>query len=162
MIRALSKLADDKRAPLPEAAFFDVVGAELESGRAREDFDDYVSTGKKKRVPDGALGACFEPVETTYAIHGAGFDVVASRAAREVRGVEANGPAAAAGLRNGDALDSADVPDRVDRLAKIEITRDGKPMMITYTPTIGARRGQGFRRRSRLSDDACRKLALRR
>jgi len=162
VVRALSKLADARRAPLPEATFFEVVGAELESGRAREDFDAYVSTGKKTRVPDAALGACFEPIETSYAIHGAGFDVVASRAAREVRGVDPKGPAAAAGLRNGDVLDSADVPDRVDRLARIEITRDGKALVITYEASIGARRGQGFHRRSRLSDEMCRKLALRR
>jgi len=161
VIRALSRLADETHAPLPEATFFEVLGHEIDAAQVREDFDDYVITGRKKRVPDAALGPCFETLETTYETYAAGFDVAASREAHAIRNVDPKGPAAAAGLRNGDVLDRMEVPDRVDRMVKIEVTREGKPVVVTYRPVHGARRGQGFRRKASLTEEACRKLALR-
>lgn len=161
VVRALSALADEKHAPLPESTFFEVLARELEAAHARDDFDGIVTTGKKRRVPETALGACFESVETSYAVHAPGFDVTASLAAREVRGIDPKGPAAAAGLRNGDVLTAADVPDRADRTAKIAVERDGRAVTVTYRPTSGTRAGQGFRRKAALTEEACRKLALR-
>jgi len=46
-------------------------------------------------------------------------------------------------------------------MVKIEVTREGKPVVVTYRPVRGARRGQGFRRKASLTEEACRKLALR-
>jgi len=78
-----------------------------------------------------------------------------------VIGVEPKGPAAAAGLRDGDVLTTADVPERADQTAKVEVQREGRPVVITYRPLSGARRGQAFRRKPALGEEACRKLALR-
>ena len=113
-------------------------------------------------LPELALGPCFESRDVAYDVYEPGFDVSASLAAHVVVGVVAKGPAAAAGLRDRDMLVHADVPDRVDTNAKVEVERDGKRVTISYRPVSGSRRGQAFRRKAALTEDACRKLALRR
>ena len=71
------------------------------------------------------------------------------------------GPAATAGLRDGDVLVTADVPERADQIARVEVEREGHPVVVTYRPRFGSRRGQAFRRKAALGEEACRKLALR-
>jgi hypothetical protein len=59
-------------------------------------------------------------------------------------------------------LVTADVPDRAEQTAKLEVDRGGKHVVVSYRPTSGTKRGQGFRRKPALTDEACKRLALRR
>lgn len=162
VVRDLAKQAGEKSGPLPENALRDRLVGELGEARAREDFEDVVAVGRRTKLPENALGPCFEAREVAYGVYAPGFDVAGSRAAHAIVGLEVKGPAALAGLRERDILVSADIPDRADQTAKVEVERDGKRVMIGYAPTSGTRRGQGFRRKPALTDDGCRKLALRR
>jgi hypothetical protein len=99
----------------------------------------------------------------SYDILDAGFDLAGTRAddEKKVRGVDAKGAAAKAGLRNGDRLVKADEPIDPTETWKIEIERDGRPQSIAWKPAGASKKGQGFRKKPGLSDDACKKLALR-
>ncbi|MDB4935264.1 MAG: hypothetical protein JWP87_2236 [Labilithrix sp.] len=162
VVRGLATLAGERRGPLPESAPYDAVVAELGEARAKEDFDDVLTFGRRTRLPDNALGPCFESREVAYDVYDAGFDVVASRAAHAIVGVDPKGPAALAGLRDRDVLVSVEVPERAEQTAKIEVERSGKRVVVSYRPTSGTKRGQGFRRKPALTEEACKKLALRR
>ena len=161
VLRALAERAGETNKPLPGDAVGVLLAGEIGEARAREDFEDFVSMGRKKKLPEAALGACFEASEVAYDLYEPGFDVAASRSAHAVVGVVPRGPAATAGLRNGDVLLTADVPERVDQTAKVEVTREDRRVTVTYRPLSGSRRGQAFRRRPSLGEEACRKLALR-
>jgi hypothetical protein len=161
VLRALAVRSGERRGPLPGDAVGELLTAELGAGRARTELEDFVLVGRKKRLPDTALGPCFEVSEVAYEIYEPGFDVAGSRAAHVIAGVEPQGPAAAAGLRNGDGLTTAEVPERADQTATVEVAREGRPLRITYRPSSGSRRGQAFRRKPALGEEACRKLALR-
>jgi M61 glycyl aminopeptidase len=161
VLRALMVRAEERRGPLPAAAIDELLSTELGAAHARNDLEDFVLVGRKKKLPEAALGGCFEPTEIAYESYEPGFDVAGSRTAHAIVGVDAKGPAFAAGLRNGDVRVAGEVPERADQTAKLELERDGRPVAITYRPTSGPRRGQGFRRKAGLSEEACRKLALR-
>jgi hypothetical protein len=162
VVHALAKLSEQRGGPIPESAPHDAVVAELGEARTKEDFDDVLVLGRRTRLPENALGACFESRDVTYDVYDAGFDVAASRTAHAIVGLDAKGPAARAGLRADDVLVSVEVPDRADQTAKIDVDRGGKHVVVSYRPTSGTKRGQGFRRKPSLTDEACRKLALRR
>jgi hypothetical protein len=68
---------------------------------------------------------------------------------------------AALGLLERDVLVSADIPDRADQTTKVEVQRGRKRIVISYRSVSGTRRGQAFRRKAALTEEACRKLALR-
>ncbi|MEA2747655.1 MAG: hypothetical protein QOI41_1798 [Myxococcales bacterium] len=118
--------------------------------------------GRRTKLPETALGPCFESRDVSYDVYASGFDVAASRAAHAIVGLDPKGPAAAAGVRDHDRLVSDDVPERTDQTAKLQLERAGKSVLVTYRPTSGTKRGQGFRRKPALTEEACRKLALRR
>lgn len=161
VVRAIATKALEKRGPLPADAAHVELAALVGEAHARADFDDVVATGRRIRVPDDALGGCFEARDATYEIRDEGFDVAASRAAGVVVALDAKGVAARAGLREGDAIVSVDVASGPGQKTRIEVDRAGKRETITFDPVSGKKRGQSFRRRAGLTDAACRKLAAR-
>lgn len=138
--------------------------ATKEGGEAvRADFDDVVVSARRQTLPNDALGGCFEPRDVMYDVLDVGFDLAGTRAdaGRKVRGVDPKGAAAKAGLRDGDKLLQAEDPVAPRVLTKLEVERDGRPISVSYEPAGVAKKGQGFRRKPGLSDEACKKLALR-
>jgi len=164
VLRALVRDAATKSGRLPEATFHDKVAAEI-GARGKEDFDAFVVRPTKTAMPGDSLGACFELGEASYDIVYAGLDVAATRDARRVVGFDSNGPtskaSSKAGVRATDTVVSIeDVLDAATPIT-VEVERDRKMVKIAFEPKSRVRRGPSFRRRAGLSDDACRKLALR-
>ncbi len=162
VVRALASHAETVRGPLPATAVRDALAVEIGAENAAIDFDDTVAHGTKNRLPDDALGPCFDSRDVLLDLYAAGFDVGASRTAHALVGLDAKGPAAAAGLREADRLVTIDIPERSDRPASVTVERDQKRVVITYRPVAGTKRSQAFRRRANVSEEMCRKLALRR
>ncbi len=157
-IKALAAKAEASHKPLPADAL-DAAIEDLGLKLGRADFDDLVATGKKTKLSDGALGECFEPREATYDIPAPGFDVGASRRAGKAIDVDPKGPAAAAGLKEGDTLVNIDGAfDKPDEAVRIEVARPGGAAVVTYKPTAGTRRGQSFKRKPDVSETACKKM----
>lgn len=160
LLRALLHSSDAMHVQIAVEDF--LLAAVKEGGDVvRADFDDVVVNAKRSSLPRDALGGCFEPRDAIYEGLDAGFDVAGSRAEKKVRDVDPKGPAAKAGLREGEPLVSTDDPLETTEPMNVEVERDGRATTIAFKPTGGTRKGQAFRRKPGLSDDACKKLALR-
>lgn len=165
VLRRHFKEAEDRRPRGPVAeetwrgSIADVIGQATE----KSDFEDMILITKRTTLPADTLGGCFESKEMPFDVYDPGFDVNASRDAARVIGVRANGPAAKAGLRDGDIVVKLDDDPNggVTSKLKVEIERDGKSVTLAFHPSSGAKKGIGFRRRPGISDEACRKQALR-
>jgi predicted metalloprotease with PDZ domain len=85
--------------------------------------------------PAPALDSCSRLSRENAPTFDLGFDFEGSRTAKTVMGVEADGPAFAAGLRNGQPLTGASVYNgQTDRLATITIRGDAGDRRIAYLP----------------------------
>ncbi|MGH9449901.1 MAG: trypsin-like peptidase domain-containing protein [Terriglobia bacterium] len=118
---------------------YDGVGFAIPSSIVRKVYNSIVTTGGVRR---GAIGITFSSLQTAALLHSFGADhgVV-------VEGVEANGPAASAGLELGDvitAIDSRPVHSGNELLGivsnsapgqklRIDFLRDGKPQSCNLT-----------------------------
>jgi predicted metalloprotease with PDZ domain len=85
--------------------------------------------------PAPALGSCSRVSRENVPTFDLGFDLVGSQTANTVMGVEPEGPAFAAGLRNGQQYTGASVYNgQTDRLATITIRGDAGDRRIEYLP----------------------------
>ena len=161
VLRELLREIEVKPHAISDERWHAALAAQIGPARERADHEEVIVAGTRVSLPPDALGACFEAHEASYDIFDPGFDVTASLDEKHVRGIRASGPAAKAGLREGEPLAHVVEPATPTSKMKVEIERDGKSVVVEYRASAGARRGQAFRRRAGLSDDACRKLALR-
>ncbi len=124
-------------------------------------FDAYIVRGDPIALPGDALGPCFRSGNGEYVAFDPGFDLDATRASRDgkVVGVRPDGPAAKAGLKDGDVVESMQAREG-DGTApvKIVVTRDGAPATIAYVPRGARGRGQTWTRVPGASDDRCGQL----
>jgi predicted metalloprotease with PDZ domain len=149
------------RGPVAEEAWRASIAEIIGPAPEKSDFDDMITTTKRTALPPDALGGCFEPKEMPFDIYDPGFDVSASRDAQKITGVRAHGPAAKAGLRDGDTVIKLE-DDPTESKLKVEVERgEGKSVPIAFNPSAGSKKGIGFRRRAGLTDEGCRKLGLR-
>jgi predicted metalloprotease with PDZ domain len=85
--------------------------------------------------PAPALGSCSRLSRENLPMFDLGFDLDGSQAAETVKGVEPDGPAFAAGLRDGLQLTGVSVYNgQTDRLATITIRGDAGDRRIAYLP----------------------------
>ncbi len=121
-------------------------------------FDALVVKGQPAVLQPGAIGPCFRAGTGEYVAYDPGFDVERTRESKEARvtGVRADGPAARAGLREGDVLASMNARDGDANVpVKIVVTRGASQVTITYAPKGTHGRGQTWTRVRGIADDKC-------
>ena len=118
---------DDSTAALPESAWLETLSKD--DPDAAKSFDAIVTKGGPVTLPADALGPCFRAGTGEYAAFDPGFDLEATRIEKDgkVVGVRADGPAAKAGLKDGDVLESMSArEDDASVPVKIVVTRAGR------------------------------------
>jgi predicted metalloprotease with PDZ domain len=160
VLRALYAKAAEAKGALPTSAWVSVVKDEL-GPEAERTFVQAIEEGSIERLPEGALGPCFQSGTRRYTPFDLGFDEGATRASsdRALRGLRAGGPAERAGAKSADVL--VDVKyDRQNPLTRVQlvVTRSGERRTLEYVPSGGAARSaEGWTRRRDVADDACAK-----
>ncbi len=135
----------------------DALVAELGPGERRA-FAEQVGAGGDVVLPAGALGRCFRVRRAEYATFALGFDAGATfeTPGRVVAGLEPEGPAAAAGLRPGDAVDDVAFRDGdPGEPATLSVKRGGQALTLRYLPRGRRGRGPRFERAPGFADPAC-------
>lgn len=160
LLRALLQSNESMNVKLTEAAFLDEA-AKWGGDVVKTDFDDVVRTGKRITLPADAIGGCFETRDVAYETIDPGFDVAASRTSARITNLDPKGPAARAGLVDQETLVRSDDPVDPKEKMNVVVTRGGQDVTVAFEPKGPAKKGQAFRRRPHLSDEACKKLALR-
>ncbi len=115
------------------AAFRDAAGAALAARLA-----DRLDGRRAPALAAGALGPGFTLDTVDFAPFDAGFDVRGSWAQRRVRGVEPDGPAARAGLRDGMAMTGVDISGP-EHEARVRVKDEKGERLITYRPLASRR-----------------------
>jgi predicted metalloprotease with PDZ domain len=147
---------DDKQRTFTLGAWIDALGKD--DPDAAKTFDAFIVKGAPVTLPNGALGPCFRAGTGEYIAYDPGFDVEATQASSDARvtGVREGGPAAKAGLLNGDVVESMTMRDGdVDVLVKLVVGRAGAHVSIAYAPKGARGRGQTWTRIRGIADDRC-------
>ncbi|MCB9753055.1 MAG: hypothetical protein H6713_24125 [Myxococcales bacterium] len=114
--------------------------------------------GDALELPADALGPCFTPTRRTYTRFVLGFDATGSWATTPptIVGLQPDGPAARAGLREGERLLSITAdPDAPREPAEITVERDGQSATVRYRPAGPTVRAQGWKRRPGADPQQC-------
>jgi hypothetical protein len=125
---------------------------------AQASFDALVTKGAPIALPGDALGPCFRAGTGEYVAYDPGFDVEATRVDKDGRaiGVRDGGPAAKAGLKEGDVVTNLVARDGdASAPVTITVTRDGKKVDVKYLPRGAKGRGQTWTRIRGAGDDRC-------
>lgn len=141
---------------LSTQAWLDLVGKD--DPDAAKTFDALITKGQPITLPATALGPCFRATTGEYVAFDPGFDFEATKIAADgkVVGVRPDGPAAKAGLQNGDVVESmTDSEDDADVPVKLVVTRASAKVNVTYIPRGAHGRGQTFARVRATPDDRC-------
>lgn len=158
VVRALMKAAEDKRVAITTDAFVSALAKELPD--APKLFEAHVTKGSERRVPDAALGACFDSQSVEFDRFEPGVDIERSMDALKIEGLDPKGPAARAGLVDGERIISILLSEKSGQVL-VDTSRVTGPRRVTFAATRTPKRGQGFKKRAGLTDDACRKLFVR-
>ena len=144
-----------KQRALPVSVWLDAVGKN--DPDAEKTFDALVTRGEPVALPADALGPCFRPGTGEYTAFDPGFDLEATRVSPggRVTGVRPDGPAAKAGLVDGDAVDSMQARDGDATVPiKLVVLRAGAKVPLSYLPRGPHGRGQTWSR-VKMPDDRC-------
>ena len=128
---------------------------------AAKTFDALVVRGEPLTLPADALGPCFRAGTGEYVAFDAGFDVEATRVSRDgkIVGVRPGGPAATAGVQEGDVVESMQAREGdAETPVKLALTRAGSKVTVTYSPRGAHGRGQTWTRLRQIADDKCGEL----
>jgi len=154
--RLVQDAEEHKQGLLTASAWRDAVARD--DPDAGKTFDALILQGTAPQLPPDALGPCFRPGTGEYVAYDPGFDVEATRASKDARvvGVRAGGPAAKAGLADGDVVESMQGRDgSSDVPVKIVVDRGGTKKTLTYAPRGARGRGQTWTRVPGMKDDRC-------
>ncbi len=155
VVRELYARAAEAKGPLPTAAWLDAVAKDLGEGE-RAAFAGAIERGVAAELPDTALGPCFRRVTRTYAAFDAGLDDEASAKEKRVIGLAPKGPAAKAGLVEGDTIVELRLTrGRSDVPVEIVVERAGLKKSFRYLPAGATAKAAGWERKKEVADDAC-------
>jgi hypothetical protein len=150
---------DDKTSathPLPMSAWIDALSKD--DPDAAKAFDDIIVKGGPILLPPRALGPCFRASMGEYVAFDPGFDVDATSMDRDgkVKGVRPGGPAAKAGLADGDVVESMVArEDDATVPVKLVVVRAGQKVNISYVPKGARGQGQTWTRVRGVAEDTC-------
>ncbi|MFO0612115.1 MAG: hypothetical protein U0414_05995 [Polyangiaceae bacterium] len=157
VVTELYAKAAKAQAALPTSAWVEAIRAELGDAEA-DAFDAMIGQGKTIDVPDGALGPCFQRAPRSFVAFSLGFDKEATKRAegRRITGLDPKGPAASAGVKEGDELVSVDVTDgRADTPVKLVVRRADKEVTFQFLPEGGKGKGFGWNRKRDVPEEKC-------
>ncbi len=155
--RALLSKAKDAHAPLPERVWLDALHDDLGDGEAAA-FAAAIGRGEVPSLPQEALGKCASRGTRRYVGYDLGFDLEATRdAANKITDLAPDGPAAKAGLAEGDGLVEVHLVSDTDKPVTVVVERAGARRELKYVPAGVVARGEAWSRRRDLPDEACAK-----
>jgi hypothetical protein len=156
LVALLGRVREENIRALPIPALLDALAKD--DPDAARSFDAIIVHGSAIDLPKDTLGPCFRAGTGEYTAFDPGFDVVATREAKDGRvvGLRPGGPAAKAGLREGDTVESmterdgdADVP------VKLVVSRGGSKVALSYAARGARGRGQTWVRVAGMPDEKC-------
>ncbi len=154
IVRELYAQASATGKAFPVSTWVTTLQADLGDDAAR--LQQTFESGAEITLPDDALGPCYRAASMRFARFDLGYDADATSAHHAVTRLEPGGPAARAGVHEGDAVEGADFRDgRADVPVKLVVVRDGKRVAIEYLPRGAERAGQGWTRIARVPADHC-------
>jgi hypothetical protein len=158
VLRTIERGAEDRkdRAPTTVQAWLDAMGKDDPDATRR--FDALIARGGAPELPTDALGPCFRTAVAEYTAFDPGFDFEATKIAPDgkVIGLRDSGPAARAGLQNGDVIESMEAnEDDADVPVKLVVTRAGSKVTLHYVPRGAHGRGQTFTRVAGVAESKC-------
>ncbi len=142
---------------LPLRAFTERLRGELGEAEVAT-FERSVLAGEAITLPPDALGPCFTRSARTHQRFELGFDEAASRAETpgHVRGLRAGGPAARAGVREGERMLALDyLAGDPGTPVQLTLERDGHERIVAYRPVGATARGDGWQRRPGIDEARC-------
>lgn len=144
-------------AELPIEAFTRRVAALL-GAQELAIFTASVLDGEVVRLPADALGPCYVRKPRMYTRFDLGFDERATLAGTPatIRGLRAGGPAARAGLKEGETLLSLGIdPEDATGPATVTVLRGDREVQVTYRPVSAPAPGDGWSRRVGAPEREC-------
>ncbi|HEY6460668.1 MAG TPA: hypothetical protein VIY73_10975, partial [Polyangiaceae bacterium] len=155
VLAALLRQAEEKKSGTLTPSGW--IAALADDPDAQKTFDALVVRGEPVVLPPDALGPCFRASMGEYVAFDPGFALDATRASPDakVSGVVPGGPAAKAGLKDGDVIESLHAREG-DGTApmKLVVTRGERRITLSYLPAGARGRGQSWTR-VKLPDDRC-------
>lgn len=156
IVSKLLQKARETHAPLPVAAWAQAFVAEL--GPAEKAQFDRLMAGDDVALPPEALGSCFRASTGEYTAFEMGFDLqeTVDATGRTIVGLDAAGPAAAAGLLATDLLEDATLRHgHAETPVVLSINRNGRKSEIKYLPRGASGKGIVYTRKAGVPDLVC-------
>jgi predicted metalloprotease with PDZ domain len=151
VLRELYAAAAVSAKPFPVSAWIAALHADL--GDEAVELHRRFEGGAEITLPSDALGPCYRAASVHFARFDLGYD---AHVAHPIHGLESGGPAARAGVLEGDVVESADYKEgRADVPVKLTLTREGKTMKLEYLPRGTEHPGQGWTRIASVPADRC-------
>ena len=153
----VAEARQQKLGALPLQTFTARLRGELDEAEVAV-FERTVLAGAPIVLPADALGPCFTRHARSHVRFELGFDEAASRAETpgHVRGLRPGGPAARAGVREGERMLALDFLAG-DPTSPVQLTleRDGHERIVAYRPVGATARGDAWQRRPGVDEARC-------
>lgn len=149
--------AEQSGAELPASAFAARV-AEVFGEEEGAAFEAHTAGDGAIPLPRGAFGPCFAPGTATHRRYALGFRApdVERDPPHTVAGVVEGGPAARAGLADGDVIhEMSYAPGDPTTQVELTVARGEQRRTLRYLPTDRSARGRSWRRRRGVRDEEC-------